>query len=609
MKPYKEQLPLRTINVIRNILEQLGIVTIEYHVGMNDYYYSCRVIIGNDKMRILNIGTNGKGLSVEYALASAYGELMERIQNRMILKDMFYATSKSLLQNQHKFPYFVKLIKETDNSLDFRYYPDEREYRLISWDMLEKQLKNFLPHVYKDAAIKEIESVRGSFFNITLVEAPFYNVGLRVVEYLPLQLIRLSSGSTGLCAGNTPEEAILQGIHEIFERYVLQQIYLLRISPPTIPVSCFVDNEVIDKLESLKKTQNILYEIKDCSLGKGFPVIGLLLIDMKNNTYSFRLGADANPNIALQRCYTEAFQGIDMNKYVFNSIEFEDSTVDYRNEYNKNVLNGSGRFPSCIFANEPTYAFKGLVRMNCETNKDELYSIVNFLTRNNYRLYIRDNSFLNFPAYHLYIPGLSEVSSRLYSLTNIVDRLGKSDFTYDIPLEYRIKSLDNEKLRMLYDQLEVRQDQIISLFPYYTGLHNKIDRYLLQALIAFKLSDLNSAFKKMSLFIKKNRGVDRYYYAFRDYLYWKKYYLNDDISLEKVLGRLYGNHLAQEIIKDTKNDVFKYFMFPDCFNCDRCEAKSQCSFFSVLKLDVLIQNRFKYNIPDQKGLRKIFDYD
>lgn len=609
MKPYKAVPPLQTINQIRTILESLNIITTEYHVGMDNFYHSCRIIISNEDIKKLNIGTNGKGIKIDYALASAYGELMERIQNRMILKDMFYATSKSLKLNQNKYPFFFKVLKNNGWELNYRYYPDEIEYQIQSWEELEKKLKIYLPNAYYDALPQDLKKISQYTYNVATIEAPYYNVIQKRIENIPLQLIRLSAGSTGLCAGNTPEEAILQGINEIFERFVLQQIYLHQITPPTIPNSYFSNNEVLEKLELLKKSQNILYEIKDCSLDKGFPVIGLLLIDTKNNSYTFRLGADANPDIALQRCYTEAFQGINMNKYVFNSIEFEDTHVDYSREYNQNVINGSGRFPNCIFTNTPTYTFKQLTRMNRESDKEELKEFLNFLKQNNYTLFVRDNSFLNFPAYHLYIPGLSDVSSRLYKLPDFAKRLQSRDFTYEIPLEYHIKTLNNNELKDLYHHIENRSENKISLFPYYTGLHNTIDKKLLLTLIAFKLSDLDSAFKQMSSFIQNNKNIERYYYAFRDYLYWRKHYSNDNTSLQNILERIYGKQLTQEIIHDMSNNnaVFQYFKFPNCFNCDQCEVRNQCSFFTVLKIDVQIQNAYKKNIPNQLKLRRIFE--
>ena len=63
--------------------------------------------------------------------------------------------------------------------------------------------------------------------------------------------------------------------------------------------------------EQLRELKNMgfEYKIKDCSLGGKFPVVGLMLLK-ENTKYLFTVGSDLNFNIALQRCITEAFQGL-----------------------------------------------------------------------------------------------------------------------------------------------------------------------------------------------------------------------------------------------------------------------------------------------------------
>lgn len=612
MKPYKALPPYKTINNIRSILESLDIFTTEYHIGLNNFYQSCRVLINNGELGQLNIGTNGKGLRTDYALASAYGELMERIQNRMIFKEMFYATSSSINKLKKNYPVFCQTLRDNGWELKFRYYPDETEYHLHTWSEFEEQIKAYLPQVYNDATKEEIEITKSMEFNHTLLQAPFYNINRQHVVNLPFQLIRLSSGSTGLCAGNTPEEAILQGINEIFERYVLQQIYIKQITPPTIPNSYFPNNEIIQRLDNLKKSQGITYKIKDCSLGKGFPVIGLLLIDTRNNRYSFRLGADANPEIALLRCYTEAFQGVNKDKHIFNPINFDDENVDYKREYNQNVINGSGRYPECIFLSIPTYPFQGLVRRNKDTDKEELKDIIKFIQSMDYTIYVRDSSFLNFPAYHIYIPGLSDVSSQLYSLTQIVSRLNDHDFTYAIPPEYHIKSIHSEEKRTLYSRISKRNENNIALFPYYISPNNTINKNLLLTLVSYQLSNLKEAFKHMSFFLEENEQkqikIERYYYALRDFFYWKMKCNGDATLLLDILKNIYGEQLANEIIADTndKDAIFQNFQMPNCFHCEECDGRTKCMYFSLLKLDVNIQNMYLQNTPQQDKLKETF---
>ena len=70
-----------TIKNIRSILSQ---IPIEVEESVSENYsnvYSARVtVLGT------YFGTNGKGMSREAALASAYGELMERLQNLVLFK-------------------------------------------------------------------------------------------------------------------------------------------------------------------------------------------------------------------------------------------------------------------------------------------------------------------------------------------------------------------------------------------------------------------------------------------------------------------------------------------------------------------------------------------
>ncbi len=87
-KRYKALPPAETIELVfATIKKSLGldlcVETFEKVVGQ---FYSCRMTLQNGWIEEFNIGVNGKGMSQEYALASACGEIMERIQNRAILR-------------------------------------------------------------------------------------------------------------------------------------------------------------------------------------------------------------------------------------------------------------------------------------------------------------------------------------------------------------------------------------------------------------------------------------------------------------------------------------------------------------------------------------------
>ena len=78
---HKDKNPLETITTIRNILGELGILLTEKWLFSS--VHCCSVRISDP---ITGDGTNGKGTTPAYALASGYAEFMELIQNLMLYR-------------------------------------------------------------------------------------------------------------------------------------------------------------------------------------------------------------------------------------------------------------------------------------------------------------------------------------------------------------------------------------------------------------------------------------------------------------------------------------------------------------------------------------------
>ena len=78
----KDRNPEETVQMIKDILEENGIHTkITNETEYNNLWYSNRV----EFAELNGKGTNGKGISYEYAMASGYAEFMERLQSRMLI--------------------------------------------------------------------------------------------------------------------------------------------------------------------------------------------------------------------------------------------------------------------------------------------------------------------------------------------------------------------------------------------------------------------------------------------------------------------------------------------------------------------------------------------
>ena len=186
----KDKKPKDTIEYIENILYQNHI---KYHLTSErnncNSFYSVRVEIDND----LKIGANGKGMTYELALASGLAELMERLQSR----------------NGMKFWYSTKN------------YPDKAfECEYLCHDLLEKNIHN------------DFGRFEGS--KLYQYRINYVNEITKKKVSVPNRLVNLLCGSNGLCAGNSKEEAIVQGALEIFERYVYKCISKEHIRCPYI---------------------------------------------------------------------------------------------------------------------------------------------------------------------------------------------------------------------------------------------------------------------------------------------------------------------------------------------------------------------------------------
>ena len=284
-RPYKCADPLSTINRVRQALERCGLFTIEkgfYHPSAN---VACsRVMLGDEELLSFGVGTNGKGMNMRYALASAYGEFLERLQNGMLFPN--------------------RQLQFSPNGL-FRFGPDEI---LCTPEETVAECGDIVREIFNLSTDADaLNLLKQAFGDKRVLCAPFADITGGCVRNVPIKLFYNTSGTNGMCAGNTPLEAIVHGISEIAERFAMREIYMERITPPIVPPECFEGTVIHDRLEAMRPL-GYRYEIRDCSLGIGLPVIGLLLFNEKGE-HTFHLGADPRAHVALERCLTEIFQG------------------------------------------------------------------------------------------------------------------------------------------------------------------------------------------------------------------------------------------------------------------------------------------------------------
>lgn len=393
---YKETEPELTVKKLRKILNDEGIEVEESWMDKSSVdTFSLRLVIKGTQ-----IGTNGKGVTREFACASAYGEFFERFQNKAlgsfyfleeeefyITKDEKIQTAKELVENETSFMkyYFKELFMDEASTEDKIKHLNSVEIR----DKMEYGL------------------------NEAYITLPFFNVNKKKVEYLSPSIYRPWYSSNGMCAGNSKEEALIQGLAEIVERLVQKKLFLEKPRLPDIPewyIEKFPD--IYERFLMMKEIEGYDFYFKDCSLGGQYPVAALVCIEKDTGRYGMKLGCHPDYGIAMERTITEITQGQDITDFC------DKSKLDFNNiqvENERNIINsfkaGLAQYPYQLLGVNPVYDFVEMPDVSGNSNREILNDFLDDFIEKGYEVYIRDESLLDVPSFHIIIPGISELIS------------------------------------------------------------------------------------------------------------------------------------------------------------------------------------------------------
>ena len=360
----KDASPEETIERVYGVLDSLGFSRGRAGVRRwtaGDDCHSCHLRFSNYPL----IYANGKGVTPELAEASALAEFIERLQCRA---DALFTDAGNI----HRLPPIQPRRLRT--------YGDVAAVapRLSAGDLREL----------------------ASDPTAGVPCLPFVDVlGGRVVD-LPYDLLCMATGSSGMCAGNTPEEAVAHGICEVFERHAIHALERGRVRGfPTLPLGTLpVRSGVVRRQLDALASAGTDVLVKDATLGGLVPVVAVVLLDRTAGTCHVSFGSDPVFEAAVSRCITEAFQG---TSRLFRSLATPGGPAAPLDTYN-NLEVFADRLAADVGAPRIEDAF-----CDAASNADALRFVVGRVRRMGLGLYVRDVSIFGFPAYYVYVEELS----------------------------------------------------------------------------------------------------------------------------------------------------------------------------------------------------------
>ena len=403
--------------------------------------WSTQSSVGTYSLRICikgtNIGQNGKGMTKEFAMASAYAEFFERFQNGMFrfriekpTKDIPFSNSPD-----EKILSAEQLLSENNSFLDYVLEVNgvEKENKEKKLNFLQKMLNEYSKIVEKEE----------------FISIPYYSVKNNDLEYIPVKLFSHLYDTNGMCAGNSKEEALIEGLSEILERYAAIEIFKKQITLPEIPSQYIAKfPKVKAMVERLKENTEYYFRLVDCSFGGKYPVAGLYIIEKNTGKFGFKLGAHPDYGIAMERCFTEAAQGRDIYEYA-QTCMFDFYTGERKDDKSLTefLFTDFSSMPYKVIGKHEEYKFTPMPDVSDLDNKTILKNMVDNILKDGKDVLIRDVSVLGFPTLSIIVPGMSEVSFDPKA----------TYFNIFIIMQKLLKDLNNINLKNIKDVIDMME--------------------------------------------------------------------------------------------------------------------------------------------------------
>lgn len=578
----KDKKPIDTIRDINMIFQKLNVELEENWLNPIDGVYSLNLrIIGT------NLVSNGKGINPDLALASAYAEMLERVQEGIPFRllDNF-----SLFKNVNVNTVIIDDEKVIQEYISNYLY----DYDILSESEIEVFLNDFMELIYQ-MPVQEIISYK-----------TFKGRNIK----LPGVFVDTFYGSNGIAAGNTKYESLNQAIFEIIERYTIKKILNREITNFSDITEFVRDNynDLSFRISDLEE-YGLSIKIIDTSFEYGLPTIIVLIIDKHKKRYFASCGCHANLKVAIERSVTEIFQGRTIDDLKSTMTNLNSSVNDkFEENYNSIFINGEGAYPHILFDFESMHTCPGDIwykLSNLKSNKCIWEFISNILCKRGYEIMVANHSKTGFFTYQIIVPKMSEVTH----YTNY-------EFIKDFNDTIKVKKLLCKNKNTLYD------NQVEFLISYFTKYKFKKD-YVLSEFIILPIENnrmtsldginidliLSICYAYKENYVKARDFLKLYYEEIRKYCYdihILNYYdiaINiynlrsqsyNDIEITNILKNFYSIEEIKEVINDlSKDKLFLNIPYIPCICSHICDTK--CHLYEECNIKNYIDVYMKIN--------------
>lgn len=590
---FKEAKPEDTVKRIQGILNDLGIEVIESWTdsGLENCYSLSLSAKGGIP------SSNGKGVTKEFARASAYGEFIERLQGGL----HFY-----------KFQSINRV-----NEMNLQAYAPDAKYMTVDelvengeWmDYIINEYK--LPNVTRRTIAQHCKAYACSDDG-KILTIPFYSLFEKKYVYIPSDFVDHMYATTGCCVGNTRDEAWVHALSEIMERNCTLKVFTSGMAVPKFSTEVIEKFPVVSSiLSQVRQKGEFDIDVFDYSLGSGFPVVSTRIINKKEHSYKVNVAADPVFEIALQRTLTELFQGKSVENF---SARHDGRVLNKFSDFPQlsNVINqletGNGLYSADFFANEITCDRKAtdFIDNSNKNNHELLVYILGLFKKQNKQVYVRNFSYLGFPCYRFIVPGFSE--TRVLRLKEAIPDsviAAKSAEVLKNPTAAKLEDLQimlahTGMIKTVYSRYS--NFGRVSGVPLAAGLNVYLIN-LSRAYASYRLKMYDNAINYLKAAVNTCKGTEtaEYLTCFAKYIEFKKSGIADEKS-KLIIGKFFKQKVADKLFENLTTEITpldEFLLKCDYQNCENCRYREDCCYENIKRINMTVGSVYKNFVNGQ----------